>query len=469
MFLNCRWAGISMICILLTVATFLPFWRINHCDFITYDDAIYIIDNGHIQNGLTMDGLRWAFTTGYSANWHPLTWISHMLDVQLFGLNPQWHHLMNLLFHIANTLLLFLVLQRMSKALWQSAFVAALFALHPLHVESVAWVAERKDVLSTLFWMLTMGAYIYYTERPRLARYLPVFIFFALGLMAKPMLVTLPCVLILLDYWPLRRLQGAGSKNTSLVADPLFANKRKGKSGRKNAVQAVAKEGEPGDHKCQWTLIRPLLLEKIPLFILAAISSYFQYVPFIDYGTFPNPSQGVFGYQVFIDMVNSALATAWTALITANMSAPGASGDPPRLLLDPTTDIISLIAQQNAFTPDNAMGTTIYMNQALFRLFNSLPNGFNGYNAPNGKSFSITVKNDYNNFYPIGPTGSNGHTGAYPLANCLVLPWAILGIIGTSVALPMSRWRTGLLLAEAAVVFLALVDRMVRPDFRSSE
>lgn len=144
---------------------------------------------------------------------------------------------------------------------------------------------------------------------------------------------------------------------------------------------------------------------------------YFQYVPFIDYGTFPNPSQGVFGYQVFIDMVNSALATAWTALITANMSAPGASGDPPRLLLDPTTDIISLIAQQNAFTPDNAMGTTIYMNQALFRLFNSLPNGFNGYNAPNGKVFSITVKNDYNNFYPIGPTGSNGSTGAYPLAN----------------------------------------------------
>ena len=219
MFLNCRWAGISMICILLTVATFLPFWWINHCDFITYDDAIYIIHNGHIQNGLTMDGLRWAFTTGYSANWHPLTWISQMPDVQLFGLNPQWHHLMNLLFHIANTLLLFLVLQRMSKALWQSAFVAALFALHPLHVESVAWVSERKDVLSTFFWMLTMVAYIYY-RAPAAWKIPGCFCFFCFRLDGETHACNSSFVLILLDYWPFRRLQGSREKNTSLVADP---------------------------------------------------------------------------------------------------------------------------------------------------------------------------------------------------------------------------------------------------------
>ena len=166
---------------------------------------VYVFENHHIQNGITGNGIRWAFTTGHAANWHPLTWISHMLDVQFFGLNPQWHHLTNLLFHIANVLLLFFVLHRMTKALWQSAFVAALFALHPLHVESVAWVAERKDVLSTFFWMLTLVAYGYYAERPRLKSYLAVIAFFALGLMAKPMLVTLPFVLLLLDYWPLER------------------------------------------------------------------------------------------------------------------------------------------------------------------------------------------------------------------------------------------------------------------------
>ena len=130
-----------------------------------------------------------------------------MLDCQLFGLKPGRHHLVNLFFHVANTLLLFLILHRMTKALWQSAFVAGLFALHPLHVESVAWVAERKDVLSTLFWMLTMGAYVYYVERPGYKRYLFVLVFFLLGLMSKPMLVTLPFVLLLLDYWPLKRLQ----------------------------------------------------------------------------------------------------------------------------------------------------------------------------------------------------------------------------------------------------------------------
>ena len=147
---------ILIICMLLTASGFLAFWQVNHHDFVSYDDTLYVTENSHIQSGLTLKGIEWAFTTGHATNWHPLTWLSHMLDVQLFGMHPGWHHLMNLLFHLASTVLLFLVLHRMTEGLWQSAFVAALFALHPLHVESVAWVAERKDVLSTFFWMLTM-------------------------------------------------------------------------------------------------------------------------------------------------------------------------------------------------------------------------------------------------------------------------------------------------------------------------
>jgi protein O-mannosyl-transferase len=145
---------ILLILLFLTAATLLAFGQVNHCDFISYDDGVYLTANHHIQNGLSIEGIRWAFTTDYANFWHPLTWLSHMLDVQLFGLNPRGHHLTNLLFHIVNTLLLFFVLHQMTNTLWQSAFVAALFALHPLHVESVAWVAERKDVLSTFFWIL---------------------------------------------------------------------------------------------------------------------------------------------------------------------------------------------------------------------------------------------------------------------------------------------------------------------------
>ena len=183
------------------------FWQVQNHQFINYDDPSYVTENRHVQTGLTPESVLWAFTSTEEANWHPLTWLSHMVDVELYGLNPEGHHLTNLLFHVMNTLLLFWVLNRMTKAVWQSAFVAALFAVHPLHVESAAWVAERKDVLSGFFWMLAMGAYVLYTERPTFKRYLPVLLFFALGLMAKPMLVTLPFVLLLLDYWPLGRIR----------------------------------------------------------------------------------------------------------------------------------------------------------------------------------------------------------------------------------------------------------------------
>jgi tetratricopeptide (TPR) repeat protein len=248
---------ILMVYLFLTVSVLIAFRQVNQCDFISYDDPTYVTENMHIRHGITMETIRWAFTTYYASNWHPLTWMSHMLDVQLFGLNPRWHHLTNLLFHIANTLLLFFVFHRMTKATWQSAFVAAMFALHPLHVESVVWVAERKDVLSTFFWMLTMGAYIHYVEHPRLKNYLAVFAFFALGLMAKPMLVTLPFVLLLLDYWPLQRLQEAGSG--------------------KQQVQAIVPDARAADRRYQWASVRPLLIEKIPFFALAALSCIVTY------------------------------------------------------------------------------------------------------------------------------------------------------------------------------------------------
>ena len=259
-----------IISLLLAVATFAAFWQVTQCAFINFDDNDYVTQNSHVQDGLTMEGIGWAFTTGYAANWHPLTWISHMVDVELFGLQPGWHHLVNLLFHLAGTVLLFLVLHRMTKALWQSAFVAALFALHPLHVESVAWVAERKDVLSTFFWMLTMWAYVSYVTRSGSMRYFTLLLCFALGLMAKPMLVTLPFVLLLLDYWPLRRLEW--KKRSQEAVKPSQQDSQK----RNSATPPVGATVQPA--VSQWPLIRPLLTEKIPLFVMAVLSSIVTYL-----------------------------------------------------------------------------------------------------------------------------------------------------------------------------------------------
>jgi lipoprotein NlpI len=278
---------IPIILLFLATVTLLAFWQVNHCEFIDYDDDVYVTGNSHVQDGITIEGIRWAFTTGHANFWHPLTWISHMLDVQLLGLSPRGHHLTNLLLHIANTLLLFLVLYRMTNAHWQSAFVAALFALHPLHVETVAWVAERKDVLSTFFWMLTMGAYLFYVERPGLLRYLAIVLFFVLGLMSKPMLVTLPFVLLLLDFWPLHRFE---QKKPALdirqeVKEPASEERRKGKSKKKHAVkgtvktlQLATKTAQPAEVNFPWERIRPLLWEKIPLFALTVLSSIAAFI-----------------------------------------------------------------------------------------------------------------------------------------------------------------------------------------------
>ncbi|MGP8248183.1 MAG: tetratricopeptide repeat protein [Bryobacteraceae bacterium] len=217
----------------LAVAALLVYWQTASHGFISYDDDQYVYENSHVRAGLTFSNIAWAFTTFFYANWHPVTWLSHMLDCQLFGLNAGYHHLVSVGFHIAGTILLLLVLWRATRRLWPSAIVAAIFALHPMHVESVAWVSERKDVLSAFFGMLALWLYVRYAEAPTVRRYLWVALAFALGLMAKPMLVTFPFVLLLLDYWPLGRLKWPP----------------------------------------KWAVLRPLLWEKAPLLALAAIDS----------------------------------------------------------------------------------------------------------------------------------------------------------------------------------------------------
>jgi tetratricopeptide (TPR) repeat protein len=197
----------TLICLLLALVTLLTFWPVLKHDFVRYDDDKYITDNPHVRGGITLRSLVWAFTNAHFYMWHPLASLSQMLDCQLFGLNPSGHHLTSLLLHTANVLLIFGVLKMLTGAVWRSAFVAAVFALHPLQVDSVAWLAERKNVLSTLFWMLTIAAYIRYAARPSLRRYLLVVLVLCMGLMSKPTVITLPFVLLLLDFWPLERLR----------------------------------------------------------------------------------------------------------------------------------------------------------------------------------------------------------------------------------------------------------------------
>lgn len=216
--------------------------------FIKFDEEIYVTKNPHVLAGISLDGVVWAIKSLDGGSWHPLTWLSHMLDCQIYGLEPGGHHLTNLLLHIANTLLLFWFFNRTTGAFWKSSFVAALFALHPLHVESVAWVAERKDVLSTFFWLLAMQTYVSYVEVPGIHRYLLVLLVFFLGLMAKSMVVTLPLVLLLLDIWPLKRYRSGHGDESDARVDPERLKKPIGK-------EASAAR---------------LVLEKLPMIVLAA-------------------------------------------------------------------------------------------------------------------------------------------------------------------------------------------------------
>jgi tetratricopeptide (TPR) repeat protein len=238
----------AIIISLLTIAVIVIYGQTASFGYVSYDDPGYTSLNYVVNAGLTLDGIKWALTsTTYMSNWQPLVWLSYMLDVSLFGAyRPGIHHLVNVALHLASTIILFLVLTRTTRRLWPCAFIAALFAVHPLHVESVAWIAERKDVLSGLFWMLTIAAYVFYVERPGIGRYMLVFVCFALGLSAKPMLVTLPFALLLMDYWPLRRgLQLTTSSAAGIAGPPP---------------------------------LRLILAEKLPLLALSLLSSCITYM-----------------------------------------------------------------------------------------------------------------------------------------------------------------------------------------------
>jgi protein O-mannosyl-transferase len=211
------------VCIILVAITWLVFGQTIRYDFVNYDDNEYVYANPAITSGLTLHGITYAFSGRHAKNWHPLTTLSHMLDCQLWGVRAGGHHFTNVVLHTIAVVLLFLVLKQMTGAIWQSAFVAALFAIHPLRVESVAWISERKDVLSGVFFMLTLGAYARYARYPSFGRYLTVSILFALGLMSKSMLVTVPFVLLLLDYWPLNRFTKRSSRQLILEKVPLLA------------------------------------------------------------------------------------------------------------------------------------------------------------------------------------------------------------------------------------------------------
>jgi protein O-mannosyl-transferase len=237
--LQSRASRVFILGLLLVLATLGFYNPIVHNHFIDFDDASYILNNPHVVSGLTWANVKWAFTTSRDGNWHPLTWLSHAFDCQLFGLNPIGHHYMNLLLHVVNGVLLFLLLNRATGFTWGSLLVAALFALHPVNVESVAWAAERKNVLSMLFFLLALHVYDRYTRAPRLPLYLLVIVFYGLGLMAKPQVITLPFVLLLWDYWPARRMAGTGF------------------------------QGSPPPRSFAY-----LVLEKLPLLILAAVDSH---------------------------------------------------------------------------------------------------------------------------------------------------------------------------------------------------
>ncbi len=246
----------------LVLVVFIAYWPAVGNDFVNYDDDQYVTQNRHVRGGLTWAGIGWTVTSvGYAGNWHPLTWLSHLLDVSLFGLNPRGHHVVNIGLHAGNAVLLFLGLRAMTGALWRSALVAALFAVHPLHVESVAWVAERKDVLSTFFWLLATAAYVWYVRRRSLGRYLAVVGAFALGLLAKPMLVTLPFVFLVLDYWPLGRM-----RPLPRVPQPATGGLRPG-----YPMGAPPQQSGGGD----WV---SLVRKKLPLFALSAVSAAMTWV-----------------------------------------------------------------------------------------------------------------------------------------------------------------------------------------------
>ena len=249
-----RHTGI-VICVTMVMAIFAVYWQVRGYGFVSFDDGLYVYENAHVRSGISMQNVIWAFGFTGIAYYHPLTWLSHMLDSQLFGLNAGRHHLVNVILHTCNSLLLFVIFRRMTGQAWKSAFIAFLFALHPLNVESVAWVSERKNVLSTFFWMMTLLSYSFYVKRNCVSRYLLTLILFMLGLLAKPAIVTLPFVMLLLDYWPLNRFR----------------------------IEAIAIQKQ----RLSWSDIKiwfkesnvvRLIIEKIPFFLMIGGSIYVSYL-----------------------------------------------------------------------------------------------------------------------------------------------------------------------------------------------
>ena len=288
------------ICALLAATIWIAFGGALGNDFVNFDDGPYVYANPEVNHGLTPTGVLHAFTQTHADNWHPLTWLSHMLDCQVYGLKPAGHHATSVLIHTANAILLFLILRRLTNALWRSALVAAIFALHPLRVESVAWVAERKDVLSGLFFLLTIAAYLRYARRPSIPRYFLVAGLFVLGLMCKPMLVTLPLVLLLLDYWPLNRWQN--STPLRLIAEklPLLAL---------SAVSCII------TFLAQTGAIKPFDQVPLTLRLLNALTSCAVYIGQMFWPSglavlYPFPSSGLPAWQIILAATSILGATA---------------------------------------------------------------------------------------------------------------------------------------------------------------
>jgi len=272
-----------LIGVVLMAGTVLVYGQLIHADFIPYDDQAYVTENSVVRGGLTWSGARWALSDIHTGYWHPLTWLSLMLDYELYGLHAGGYHVTNVIFHILNTILLFLVFSRLTGSPWRSGVVAALFALHPLHVESVAWVAERKDVLSGFFWMLAMCGYVRYVERPGVGRYFLVLVLFILGLMSKPMLVTLPFVLLLLDVWPLGRCRWG--------------------------------ESEPGGG----VSLARLIGEKVPLFVLAIGISVWTYLAARQIGAVADPQSLSMGVRI-ANASSSYILYIWKMIWPANLA-----------------------------------------------------------------------------------------------------------------------------------------------------
>ncbi len=294
----------------IVAATALVYAQTVGFDFVSLDDPLYVTANPHIRNGFTGAGIRWVFTHEHGGSWHPLTGLSHMLDCELYGLRAGGHHFTNLALHLANSVLLLALLRRMTRAAWPSAAVAFLFAVHPLHVESVAWVSGRKDVLSAFFGLLAMGAYLAYTRRGGSGRYVLVIVLFALALMAKPMLVSLPALLLLLDYWPLRRLAAVNRKPGA----------------------GVGKEVLPAADRSRQHPIGTLLIEKLPMVVLAALVSAGTYLGHRSAGTLVAGETIPFGLRLanaVVSYVRYLAKTVWPVDLAVHYPHPNLPGGTP--------------------------------------------------------------------------------------------------------------------------------------------